>query len=311
MKNNFLLIGVLLLLISACSNNIKSDYKSVDKSTQSLVPLDEIISGGPPKDGIPAIDSPEFVTIKNISEKLNDDSRGVLVNVENEYRFYPFVILVWHEIVNDEINGIPLVITYCPLCQSSVVFERTIDGIVYDFGTSGKLYESNLVMYDRQTNSYWSQVLGKAITGEMIGTELTKYSASITTLGDVKNISGLKILSVDTGYVREYGLDPYTNYYDSDEILFPVSHKDNRLPAKTMIYGINIEDKFKAYDYTNLLNVKKLNDTLNGHELEISVDMHNQIIIYDKTSSKKIIGFIAYWFSWITHNPDADLWIEN
>lgn len=134
-----------------------------------LISLDKIKGGGPPKDGIPSIDSPKFTTIEN-SQFISDSDIVIGLVINGDVRAYPLFILVWHEIVNDTVGEIPVAVTYCPLCYTNQVFERIIDGKIVEFGTSGKLYNSNLLMYDRLTDSYWSQSLGMAVTGEFTGT---------------------------------------------------------------------------------------------------------------------------------------------
>lgn len=274
-----------------------------------LVPPNEIISGGPLKDGIPPIDNPKFVDISKASSSVKDNALGLLVINNNEKKFYPYNIIVWHEIVNDQVGQKPLAITYCPLCATGIVFERQINSKLYDFGTSGKLYQSNLVMYDRQTNSYWSQILGKAIAGKMLGTKLKIFPSSIVEFKIAKQkYQDLKVLSKDTGHIRDYSFQPYGDYETSTDVYFPVNFKDNRLSPKTLIYAISINEKFKAYDYKKLLEVKNLEDNFNNHQLQITVDDKKEITILDKTTGERIIGFNAFWFSFITHNKNAELW---
>jgi len=143
----------------------------VTNDVKHSVDLDEILGGGPPKDGIPSIDDPKFISIAK-ADFINDEEPGIAVSISGIDRFYPFQILVWHEIVNDTFDGQRVLVTYCPLCLSGIVFDPLVSGERVEFGTSGKLWQSNLVMYDRKTDSYWSQVLGDAIVGEMTGTSL-------------------------------------------------------------------------------------------------------------------------------------------
>jgi len=136
-----------------------------------LIPLDKIKGGGPPKDGIPSIDNPVFTNAKD-ANFMSDSDTVIGLDINGETKAYPLFILVWHEIVNDIVSDTPVSVTYCPLCYTNQVFERIIDGKTVEFGTSGKLYNSNLLMYDRLTESYWSQALGMAVTGELTGYEL-------------------------------------------------------------------------------------------------------------------------------------------
>jgi len=175
-----IVIGVISLL-AVFPEEIKSNSNtSIISSTSDImitngekhiIPLDKIRGGGPPKDGIPSIDNPKFVTVDD-SQFVTDSDIVIGLHINGETKAYPLFILVWHEIVNDVIGGIPVAVTYCPLCYTNQVFDRTLEGTTVEFGTSGKLYNSNLVMYDRLTNSYWSQGLGIAITGELSGDEL-------------------------------------------------------------------------------------------------------------------------------------------
>ena len=145
---------------------------------QHSVAFSEILSGGPPKDGIPAIDDPQFSPVSEV-EDLGPDEPVIGLAIDGEARAYPLSILIWHEIVNDQIGETPVSVTYCPLCNSAVVFDRRVEGRVLDFGTTGKLRNSDLVMYDRQTESWWQQFLGEAIVGEMTGTVLKSIPARL------------------------------------------------------------------------------------------------------------------------------------
>ena len=295
-----------LFLVSSCTAKVDSSKGS----KEPLVPVEEIVSGGPPKDGIPSIDNPKFIGVAQAGF-LDDASRGMLVKVDNDIRFYPFSILVWHEIVNDFVGGKSLAITFCPLCATGIVFEREMGGTVYDFGTSGKLYQSNLVMYDRQTDSYWSQILGKAIVGRLTGKELTIYPSSLLTFKEAKEkYPNLKVLSTDTGFERNYQRDPYGDYYTSESVIFEVENEDDRLHPKQLIYAISIGGKFKAYHYDDLVAEGMIDDTFNGHKLEISIE-DGEVKVQDKTANKRIVGFNSFWFAFITQNPDAQLWQAN
>lgn len=187
------------------------------------IPLDEILSGGPSKDGIPSIDNPKFISTKDADKQLEDDSPGLGVVVGDTARFYPYRILVWHEIVNDTIEGKPVLVTYCPLCVTGIVFGREFNGEAVEFGVSGRLWKSNLLMYDRTSNvkdeSLWSQVLGEAVLGIRTGEKL-EIVPSDTVMYSVwkKSHKNTEVLSRDTGAARSYGSDPYGNYYTDDTV---------------------------------------------------------------------------------------------
>lgn len=178
------------------------------------VPLDEIISGGVPKDGIPAIDDPRFNAASTV-EDLGSQEPVIAVTIGGETRGYPLRILTWHEIVNDTVGGQPVSVTYCPLCNSSIVFDRRVDGRTLDFGTTGKLRKSDLVMYDRQTESWWQQFLGEAIVGEMTGRRLTMLPSAVVPFGRfLSEHPDAKVLVPANPRARPYGENPYA-YYDS------------------------------------------------------------------------------------------------
>jgi hypothetical protein len=150
------------------------------------VPLSEIESGGPPKDGIPAIDRPRFVAPAEAGRWLDPREPVIVFERGGEARAYPLQILMFHEIVNDVIGGVPVAVTFCPLCYASLVFDRRVDGVVLDFGTTGKLRKSDLVMYDRQTESWWQQFTGQGIVGRYAGTVLTQLPATIVAFDEFR-----------------------------------------------------------------------------------------------------------------------------
>jgi hypothetical protein len=182
--------------------------------TKHAVEFSEIISGGPPKDGIPSIDNPIFRQIAAMTSRDLTPAEPVIGLVVNgEARAYPLRILVWHEIVNDEIAGIPVTVTYCPLCNSAIVFDRRLDGRVLDFGTTGKLRNSDMVMYDRQTESWWQQFLGEGIVGEMTGKQLKMLPARLESFEKFRDRApnGKVLVPNDPG-MRAYGDNPYVAY---------------------------------------------------------------------------------------------------
>ncbi len=179
--------------------------------TRTSVAWSEILSGGPPKDGIPAIDDPKFRPASEITQ-IGGREPVITVEIGGERKAYPLSILMWHEIVNDEVGGVPVAVTFCPLCNSSVVFDRRVNGKVLDFGTTGKLRNSDLVMYDRQTESWWQQFLGEAIVGKMLGTRLKMIPVRIESFARFKERGGGQVLVPSRGGLRDYGRNPYAGY---------------------------------------------------------------------------------------------------
>jgi hypothetical protein len=211
---------------------------------EPLLDPELIQQGGPPPDGIPAIDEPNFEPAGRVGW-LEDDEPVLSLTVEGETRAYPLQVMTWHEIVNDTVGGVPVAVTYCPLCNSGVAFERGVDGRVLSFGTSGMLYADNLVMYDRQTESLWPQLTGQAAVGVLTGTELVAIPMGVVAWEDfrVANPSSL-VLTRETGFDRPYGTNPYVGYDDPEgDLLFEVPGKsDDRLPVKERVIGISDGD---------------------------------------------------------------------
>ena len=239
---------------------------STDFSKHS-VPYSEILSGGPPKDGIPAIDEPKFVSIDEADEWLKPQEPVVLVQVEDDARAYPIQILMWHEIVNDTVGEVPVAVTFCPLCNTGIAFERTLDGQVLDFGTTGRLRFSNLIMYDRQTETWWQQATGEAIAGEFTGRQLTFVPASIISWADFKETHpDGQILSRETGYTRNYGRNPYVGYDDVNRppFLYVGPETPGKLPPVARVLTIDLNGEAVAYPYDVLQEVHVVNDTVGG-----------------------------------------------
>ncbi|MBO6638363.1 MAG: DUF3179 domain-containing protein [Roseitalea sp.] len=191
----------------------------------SSVDLARILSGGPPRDGIPSIDNPVFEFVPG-HDDLEPQEPVVGLAIDGDARAYPLRILTWHEIVNDVVGGTPVAITYCPLCNSAPVFERTVDGRVLEFGTTGKLKDSNLIMYDRQTETWWQQFTGEAIVGEMTGAVLTLVPARLQSWAEFseENPNG-RVLVPNNATMRDYGRNPYRSYDTSRPFLY-----DGQLP---------------------------------------------------------------------------------
>ena len=205
----------------------------------------EIIPGGPPRDGIPPIDNPRFEDVDSADEWIDDPEPVILVELNETTRAYPLQIMIWHEIVNDTISGDPVAVTFCPLCNTALVFRRpVVDGEVLTFGTSGNLRNSDLVMWDRQTESWWQQFTGEAIIGDLTGTRLEALPAAIISWKDFKdNNPDGEVLSIETGFNRSYGRNPYAGYDDinSHPFLF-IGDPDGALPPMARVVGLILED---------------------------------------------------------------------
>jgi len=276
-----------------------------------LIPLTDILSGGSPKDGIPSIDNPKFVSV-NDATFLAEDDLGLLLTIGNDARFYPFRILNWHEIVNDTVDGKPVTITYCPLCATAIVYDRTISKGESEFGVSGFLYQSNLLMYDRLTDSLWSQATAEAVVGPLTGEKLKAVRSDVLRFSTVqKEYPNARILSTDTGERRDYSRDPYEGYERDSDTYFPVRKTDTRLHAKDIVYGIVVNETAKAYPLTTLQNAGTLTDDVGGVRNEASYDAGTQAVTFRNAETKaEIIPLYGFWFSWVAQYPATELYQE-
>ncbi len=286
----------------------------VTNGVKHSVPLNEILGGGPEKDGIPSIDNPSFVSIED-ADFISDNEPGIAVSKNGIDRFYPFQILVWHEIVNDTFGDDRVLVTYCPLCFSGIVFDPLVEGERVEFGTSGKLWQSNLVMYDRKTDTYWSQVLGEAIRGKLTGESLNVLPSDMTQFGVWKESHPHgEVLSKDTGVNRLYGYDPYGSqgyYTDNKQIIVPVRHTDDRLDNKTLILGIVIDGKAKAYDPAVIKEAGEIVDEFAGITVVARyVEEVDAVRLFERSSAGRLTRlnpFPNYWFSWVAAHPETEV----
>ena len=247
-----------------------SEFKT-DFSKHS-VPYSEILSGGPPKDGIPAIKDPQFVSVSEADSWLKPKEPVILVQVGEDAKAYPIQILIWHEIANDKVGNEPLVVTFCPLCNTAIAFKRTVNDKVLDFGTTGRLRYSNLIMYDRQTETWWQQATGEAIAGELTGTQLEFYPTTIISWEDFKaTYPQGKVLSRETGYPRDYGHNPYIGYDDVNNppFLYQGPATPDQLPPVARVLTIDLNEEAVAYPYETLEKVGVVNDKVGGEPVVI------------------------------------------
>lgn len=280
----------------------------VTDGVKHSIPLDEILSGGPGKDGIPAINNPKFTSVKDAAF-LNDSDPGLGLTIGGESRFYPYRILVWHEIVNDTVGGEPVLVTYCPLCATGIVFERSIDGDVQEFGVSGRLWQSNLLMYNRAGSeageSLWSQVLGEAVLGVHTGKKLTIIRSDVVRWSDWKEAHpATRVLSQNTGAARDYGRDPYGDYYTSESVSFGASFSDTRLHPKALVHGVEIAGRYKAYHDEALGTA--VTDTFAGADIVITKTASGEITF--TADGEPLASIPGFWFSWAAVHPDTELY---
>ncbi|MCH2093500.1 MAG: DUF3179 domain-containing protein [Rhodobacteraceae bacterium] len=214
---SILAVAVMLTapVAQANPNSWKYEWPRTDFSQTTITNWAEIMSGGPPKDGIPALDDPQFIFV-DAETQIADTEPVITVEIDGETpRAYPIRYLTWHEIVNDVIGEVPVAVTFCPLCNSGITFDRRVAGQVLSFGVSGKLRNSDMVMYDRETESWWQQAIGQGIVGQMNGVALTALPTWMESWGEFKARNPQGLVMAEPGYNRRYGANPYRGYDSS------------------------------------------------------------------------------------------------
>lgn len=308
LRNALIICFLLFLTINLSALDLFNEYNGFDVSN-SLVPKEKIFGGGPPKDGIPAILNPKFESVSNASW-LKDADLVAGVEIDGMVKAYPLRILVWHEAVNDILGERPILISYCPLCGSTLVFDRNIQGEVHTFGISGLLYQSDVLFYDHETKSLWSQLEMKAVSGPKASTNMEVMPSVLATWGEwKKNHPGTLVLSRDTGYVRDYNNMPYRGYETSENLMFPVENNDSRYhPKEKVLVVISSGGIAKAYIYSDLRKVKTpLKDRVGLEEITIKFNDGRFVSAYD-ASGAPVKSFVTYWFAWYTFRPDTDVY---
>ncbi len=272
-----LLAAVLVFGVLSLEYHIHRTPIAIDQQTPP-----QIIESGLMKDAIPAITDPVIESIAEADVYLENDGPGIVVEQKGYARFYPFQILVWHEVVNDTFRGEDILVTFCPLTYSSAVYERTVADEVAIFGVSGKVMDSNTLLFDAASESLWSQLKGEAIEGAFTGARLVRLPSTLMSWSEFKTAYPYgDVLSRETGADRDYTQNPYDqeSYFDSAAVWFPLSHEDARLPAKTIVYGYEEDGSAMAYpeDY-----------------------------VQDETDDRVLRP--AYWFAWASAYPETEIW---
>lgn len=280
--------------------------------TGSKVKPEDLLQGCPGKDCIASIDSPKFEDGQNATW-LEEGDIVLTLNYKGVERAYPQRIMNWHEIVNDEVAGDPIAITFCPLCGSAVAFERKVDGVITQFGVSGKLHDSDLVMYDRYEGNLWQQITGEALVGPGArrNEKLKPILLGTTTWGEwVKEHPNSQVLSKDTGFTRDYDQYPYGTYEQDDQLLFGVKSLNKSLQIKTVVYGIEIDEKSKAYPASTFDKNAILEDSLGETKLKLEKTASGEIEVTNLQTNDKIIPLRLFWFAWAAFHPDTELYSQ-
>lgn len=297
-KNSFVAI-VLVLFNVSCSSSDEGTSGTAGGSGSGggagggsglfgdwIIPVDEVRDGGPGKDGIPALSDPSFLEASQ-SIYLDDNDLVIGYKRGDDVRAYPHRILDWHEIVNDVVDDFPVAITYCPLTGSAIGWVRSVDGQTTTFGVSGLLYNTNLIPYDRATDSNWSQMRLECVNGSLIGDKIETFPLVETTWKTWKEMyPATKVLSNFTGFNRNYGLYPYGDYRtNNNNLLFRVNPDDNRLPRKDRVMGVIVNEEAKVYEFSKLRSeIIAINDVFNGEEIVVAGSKElNFMIVFNRS----------------------------
>jgi hypothetical protein len=272
------------------------------------VPTEQIISGGPPKDGIPALLSPEFIPAAQASF-LDDSDRVLGLVIRGEARAYPLRILDWHELVDDVVGSRAVAVTFCPLTRSGIVYDRRLGAASLTFGVSGMLYQSNLLMYDKSTESLWSQLGGEAIAGPMTGARLEALPSVETTWGEWRREHpDTRVLSTNTGFQREYGKNPYAKYEASSPLMFPVTNLDSRLPPKTPVFGVTTKDDSEAFLVSALsAGQAPVHVRIGNSDVTVRYDRRGDAALVE-IDGRPAVATRTYWFAWSAFHPKTVIW---
>jgi len=277
--------------------------------SEAIIPTSEILSGGPPRDGIPSIDRPVFVATEQATF-MEDTDLVVSVTIGEETRAYPLRVLVWHEIVNDEIGGIPIAVTYCPLCGTAMVFDRTVEEQVLTLGVSGLLYQSDVLMYDRETESLWSQLKMQSVSGTLVKARLPwRVSEHLVWAAWKEKHPAGQVLSTETGHDRDYTSSPYETYQQEPGTMFPVPNHRDDLPEKEWVLGVVNGAEAKAYRLSALPVGEGVPDWVGGSDLEVSFNPATQQALVMNINRSEAIPYVkVYWFAWQAFYPETTLW---
>ncbi len=311
LPGTLLLFALLGLCTSAASQEAPSFYNGFEVEGGLIAP-NEIDHGGPGRDGIPALDHPSFLSGSQRDQQIRPDDRVIGVSYNGIAKAYPIAIMDYHVVVNDSFGDTAMTVIFCPLCGNGMVLRADSAGQVLNFGVSGLVYNNDLLLYDRNTRSLWSQMMKKALTGPLKGTTLTQVPAQYTSWANwSKQHPQSLLLSRDTGHQRNYDEDPYAEYKRLPMVLYATLHSDWRLPAKTWVVGITVGEDALALPFAELDSLENaLGVTVGGQALEIQWDKAAQSARVFDAEGKEHPATAGYWFAWVAFHPATALYLS-
>lgn len=301
--------GWLLLLtigVSAAAEPLEANPNGFSLES-ARIPVEDILRGGPPRDGIPALTDPAVLTAAEAP--WADEARVIGVEIDGEARAYPLAILNWHELVNDSLGGTPILVSYCPLCGTGMVFDREVAGVPRHFGVSGLLYRSDLLLYDRESESLWSQIAATAVTGPASGQRLRLLRSRQQSWKHWREAHpDTSVLSPATGHVRNYSRSPYGDYERNDRLYFPVP-LDSRYAPKVQTLGIRLPDgRARAYPAPEVIAAGGIvREVFAGLEIEVRYDARR--VEFEVRAPDSVAIVEGYWFAWLAFHPDSSVFV--
>ena len=273
----------------------------------SSVPAEQILMGGPPRDGIAALDGPEAVPAD--AAEWDDDEPVVGIRIGEESRAYPLAILVWHELANDSLGAVPILVSYCPLCGTAMVFDRRVRSRTHRFGVSGLLYQSDLLMFDRESESLWSQIRAEALTGPSQGARLRILRSRIESWGAWRRRHPeTTVITTRTGHERRYDVSPYGDYAFSERLLYPLE-RDTRYHPKMPTLGLRLADgRARGYPAEELARAGgTASEEFAGRRVRVSYDADEQVFDVEAPGDVEVIE--GFWFAWIAFHPASSVFV--
>ena len=297
----------LVLLLFAASRAAAAPELNGFSLADASVPATQVVAGGPPRDGIQSVDAPRFTSAEE-SKTVRAGTPVIGVEVDGEARAYPVHLLEYHQIVNDDFSGHEVAVTYDPLSGTPIVFDATVEGEALEFGVSGLLYESNFLLYDRESDSLWSQMLGRAIAGPKRGQPLQRLRAYQLPFGAwLERHPDTRVLQRPLPKKIDYRRSPFEQYWVKDEIPHPVSSRDDQFHQKAGVLGVSVGGKSRAYLGPLVLEAGgRIVDEFEGHKVRIAYDVGSSAFVWDIPDDVEVTD--AYWFSWKTFHPDTEIW---